>query len=185
MFVSSQGHYSIGRAAQILGWGKGGAVPVPVDAHYRLRPEALLQCLRSAEAEGRRVIAVAASACSTATGAFDPLPEIAAFCKEHSLWLHVDGAHGASALFSTRYRGLCRGIEHADSVVWDAHKMLLLPALVTAVIFRDGAHSYAAFAQEASYLFGSSPDNGAAQPDLRDRDEAFDIGRRTLSAANA
>ena len=176
VLVSSQSHYSLGRASQVLGWGKGGAVAVPVDASYRLRPEALEQCLKAAQADGRRVIAVAASACSTATGSFDPLSEIAAFCKEHSLWLHVDGAHGASTLLSGRYRHLCTGIENADSIVWDAHKMLMVPALVTAVIFRDSAHSYGAFAQEAAYLFGESGTQ-------RDRDDAFDIGRRTLECS--
>ena len=99
------------------------------------------------------MIAVIASAGSTATGAYDPLDPIADFCAAHGLWLHVDGAHGASAALSPRLRHFVDGIERADSVVWDAHKLLAMPALCTAVIYRDVNRSYEAFAQEASYLF--------------------------------
>jgi L-2,4-diaminobutyrate decarboxylase len=167
---SAQAHYCVARAAQIMGWGKGGFVPVPVDDRFRLRPEALDAAFARAVDAGRRPIAVAASACSTATGSFDPLPEIASFCEERGLWLHVDGAHGASAALSEKTRHLVAGIERADSVVWDAHKMMLVPGLVTAVLFRDGARSYEAFAQEASYLFeGADP-----------AEEWFNIGTRTL-----
>src|SRR6185295_14399978 len=65
--------------------------------------------------------------------------------------------HGASAVLSPKYAHLTAGIERADSLVWDAHKMMLLPALVTAVLFRDGKRSYQSFAQEASYLFDGRP----------------------------
>ncbi|MFS8068775.1 MAG: pyridoxal phosphate-dependent decarboxylase family protein [Byssovorax sp.] len=167
---SAQAHYCVARAAQIMGWGKAGFVPVPVDDRFRLRPEALDAAFTRAVDAGRRPIIVAASACSTATGSFDPLPEIAAFCEERGLWLHVDGAHGAAAALSAKTRHLVAGIERADSVVWDAHKMMLVPGLVTAVLFRDGARSYEAFAQEASYLFeGRDPE-----------DEWFNVGTRTL-----
>jgi L-2,4-diaminobutyrate decarboxylase len=152
VLVGQSAHYSVRRALQVMGLGAGGAVAVPVDAAYRLRPECLAAAKAQAEAAGRRVIAVAAAACSTATGAFDPLEPIADFCGEHGLWLHVDGAHGAPAILSAKYRGLLAGIERADSVVCDAHKMMLMPALSTLVLFRDGRHSYQAFAQEASYL---------------------------------
>jgi L-2,4-diaminobutyrate decarboxylase len=104
------------------------------------------------------VIAAVGSACATAAGAFDPLPEIADFCAAHGLWFHVDGAHGAAAALSPAYRHLVAGIERADSVVWDAHKMLLMPAITTAVLYRDGRHAYGAFAQQASYLFEGAPE---------------------------
>jgi L-2,4-diaminobutyrate decarboxylase len=153
--VADQAHYSVARALQIMGLGREAAWPVPCDASFRLDPTALPAALRAARAAGRRVIGVVASAGSTATGAFDPLPAVADFCATHALWFHVDGAHGASAAFSATHRARLAGIERADSVVWDAHKLLLTPALVTAVLFRDGRRSYEAFAQEASYLFAS------------------------------
>jgi L-2,4-diaminobutyrate decarboxylase len=170
VLASEQAHYSVARSLQIAGLGAESVEPVPVDAAFRLRPECLEAAFERARARGRHVIAIAASAGSTATGAFDPLADIADFAERRALWLHVDGAHGASAAVSSRLRPLLAGIERADSVVWDAHKMLLMPALVTAVLFRDGNHSYEAFAQQASYLFeGDDP-----------RKEPFNLASRTL-----
>src|SRR6185436_2947579 len=117
-------------------------------------------------------IGVVANACSTSTGTFDPLEEISAFCERHDLWLHVDAAHGASALLSERYRHLLKGIERADSMVWDAHKMMLMPLLVSAVLFRDRAAGDGAFAQRASYLF-----DDAAQS------RGEDLGARTFECS--
>lgn len=153
VLVAETAHYCLARSTRVMGWGAGGVTPVPVDANFRLRPEALEDALAAATRAGRRPIAVVASAGSTATGAFDPLDAVADFCERHNLWFHVDGAHGASAALSPRYRHQVKGIERADSVVWDAHKMMMLPALITAVLFRDGSRSFEAFAQEASYLF--------------------------------
>ena len=165
-------HYSVARAAEIMGLGAEGVFPVPVDAAFQLRPDALPAALAAAERAGRRAIAVVASAGSTATGAIDPLPAIADFAAAHALWLHVDAAHGGSALTSVQQRGRLRGIERADSVVWDAHKMMLVPSLVTGVIFRDAAHGHQAFAQQADYLFKAG--GGADEPPW------WDVGLRTL-----
>lgn len=151
--VGATAHYSVARAVRALGWGDGGAVEVACDDAYRMRADDLPRAHAAAVAAGRRPIAVVASAGSTATGAYDPLPAIADFCARAGLWLHVDGAHGAAAALSPRHRHLVAGIERADSVVWDAHKLLAMPALCTAVLYKDEAHAYAAFAQEASYLF--------------------------------
>ncbi|MCC6996881.1 MAG: aminotransferase class I/II-fold pyridoxal phosphate-dependent enzyme [Deltaproteobacteria bacterium] len=164
-------HYSVARAAEIMGLGAEGVFPVPVDAAFQLRAEALPAALATAERAGRRVIAVVASAGSTATGAIDPLPAIADFAEAHRLWLHVDAAHGGSALTSAHERARLRGIERADSVVWDAHKMMLVPSLVTGVIFRDAARGHAAFAQQADYLFRDSSD---------ELPPWWDVGLRTL-----
>ena len=169
VLVAETAHYCIARSTRVMGWGAGGVTPVPVDAHYRLRPEALEESLATARRAGRHPIAVVASAGSTATGAFDPLEAVADFCARHQLWFHVDGAHGASAALSPRYRHQVQGIERADSVVWDAHKMMMMPALITAVLFRDGRRSFDAFSQEASYLF-----NG------QDTRRMHDTGLRTL-----
>jgi L-2,4-diaminobutyrate decarboxylase len=158
VLVPESAHYCLARATRIMGWGEGGVTPVPVDARFRLRADALAGAKARAEAAGRRVVAVAASAGSTATGAFDPLEAVADFAERHGLWFHVDGAHGASTVLSEADRGKVRGIGRADSVVWDAHKMMLMPALATAVLFREAHRSFDAFSQEASYLFhGEDP----------------------------
>lgn len=169
--ASAQNHYSVDRAVRLMGWGAGGIEPVEVDEKYRLRPAALSAALGRAQARGRKVLGVIASDCTTSTGSFDPIEPIADFCEQHDLWLHVDGAHGASFLLHPESRAtLLQGIQRADSVVWDLHKMMLMPALVTAVLFREGRRSYEAFAQEASYLFDG------ADPEA----QWFNIGQRTL-----
>jgi L-2,4-diaminobutyrate decarboxylase len=172
VLCSSQAHYSLARAVRIMGWGDDGAIPVDVDDRFRLDLAALPAAFDRAVALGRRPIAVVASAASTGTGAYDPLPAIADFCAARGLWLHVDGAHGASTALSPRHRHLVAGIDRADSGVWDAHKMMAMPALITAVVFRDGRRSYEAFAQEASYLFAAGRGEGHA--------EWFNLGLRTL-----
>ncbi len=177
VLVGEQAHYCADRAVRIMGWGEGGLVKVPVDERFRLRPELLQAALDRATADGRRVLGAVASACSTATGAFDPLEPIADFCERHGLWLHVDGAHGAALALSPKHRHVLRGIDRADSVIWDAHKMLLQPALVTAVLFRDQRHSAGAFAQDASYLLDAAHDD--AWYDLASR--TFECTKRTMS----
>ncbi|WP_338863293.1 pyridoxal phosphate-dependent decarboxylase family protein [Myxococcus stipitatus] len=168
VLVPSTAHYSLSRATRVMGWGAQGLIPVAVDERFRLRPEALAPALEQATRAGRKVIAVVASAGSTATGAFDPLEPVADFCEQHGLWFHVDAAHGAAAVLSATHRHQVRGIDRADSLIWDAHKGLLMPALVTAVLFRDGARSFESFAQEASYLF-----DGTERP-------WSDVGLRTM-----
>lgn len=152
VLVSEQAHYSNDRAARILGLGAGGVVSVPVDEEFRLDPAGLADAHRRAEDGGRRVFAVIGNACSTATGAFDPLDAIADYAAEHELWFHVDGAHGAIAALAPAYRHLVAGIERADSVVIDAHKMLLQPALLTAVLYRRRGAADRTFHQEQSYV---------------------------------
>jgi L-2,4-diaminobutyrate decarboxylase len=168
VLVSEQAHYSISRAAGILGLGQGNVVGVATDADCRMDMQALRAAADAAEARGQRVLAVVGSACTTSAGSYDPLPGIGAFCRERGYWFHVDGAHGASVLLSPRYRHLAAGIELADSIVWDAHKLLSVPSLATAVLFRRGDDNYAAFRQEAAYLFN----DGA--------EVAFDLGLRTV-----
>ncbi|HUS27656.1 MAG TPA: pyridoxal-dependent decarboxylase [Kofleriaceae bacterium] len=168
VIVSSDAHYSVARTLRIMGWGDGGAISAQVDERHRLTAASVEAAL--ATARDRRVIGIIAAAGSTATGAFDPLPELADLAEREGLWLHVDAAHGGGAALSAAHRHRLAGIERADSIVWDAHKMMMMPALVTAVLFKRGSHAYEAFAQQASYLFQ------AAAPE----DTWWDLGTRTL-----
>jgi L-2,4-diaminobutyrate decarboxylase len=150
-----------------MGWGKDGLFKVPSDARFKMRAELLDEAFVAAERAGRKVVAVVASACSTSTGAFDPLERVADVCARRGAWMHVDGAHGASFALSPKHRDLLAGVARADSVVWDAHKMMLCPALVTAVLFRDGRDAYGAFhSPDASYLFDASAKLDAGQRTL-------------------
>ena len=169
----SVAHYSIARAVGILGLGQRSLVAAPCGADGRVEPGRLAALLDAQRAAGKVVMAVVADACSTAAGLYDPLREIGALCRERGLWLHVDGAHGASALLSPALRGRLDGVELADSLVWDAHKMLRAPTLCAAVLVRDHRHLDQAFQQEASYLF-------------HDKDEpGFDFMPRTVECTKA
>lgn len=158
MVCSEAAHYSISRAASVIGLGSERVVSVPVDASLRMRPEALSCVLSGLGREGRKPMAVVASACVTATGVYDPLAEIADICREHDVWLHVDGAHGASALVSERLRGMLAGVEKADSLTWDTHKMLGTTTLAGVALFRSREDFSRTFSQKADYLFVDVPD---------------------------
>lgn len=151
--VSAEAHYSVARAVQVMGMGSRGIVQVPVNSRFQMSADKLEDCFEKANAEGITIIGVVSSSCTTAAGSFDPLEAIADFCEAKNLWLHVDGAHGGCALYSKKYRHLLRGLERADSVILDYHKVLMTPTLVTALVFRKGSHSYQTFAQKASYLW--------------------------------
>jgi len=157
--MSEQSHYSIGRNVKIMGLGEDSIIKIPYDPHFKMRVDLLEELKKRAEDKGIKIISVAANACSTATGSYDDLEAIADFCEKHDLWMHVDGAHGMGVLFSGKYSHLVKGIERADSVVIDFHKMLLVPALNTLVMFRNGEKSFETFAQKASYLFQKSQKN--------------------------
>ena len=159
VIVPPASHYSVARATSIMGLGAKAVVPAPVDHLDRVVPDRLPEVVAGIRGRGARVMAVVANGCATATGLYDPLDEIARFCEEAGCWLHVDGAHGASALVSPLHRGKLKGVERASSLVWDAHKMLRVPGLCAAVLLRDERGFDAAFHEEASYLFyGEQPE---------------------------
>ncbi len=163
-------HYSVRRSAQVIGLGGRQVIPIATDEKFRMRPAELAKALKTAKAEGRHILAVVASAGSTATGAIDPLDEVADLCAEHGVWFHVDGAHSGAMVVSDRLKPRLKGIERADSVIIDAHKMMLMPALATLVIFKEGRRSFETFSQQANYLFaGADP-----------TETWFDLAQRTL-----
>ncbi len=153
ILTSEDSHYSISRALGVLGLGTENAIKIPVDSERRVTRNAILKTFESCEKQNQDVFCVVASSCSTGTGAFDDLKAIGEFCSKNKIWFHVDGAHGASVLFSKKHRHWVDGIENADSVTWDAHKMLFLPSLCTFLLYRKGENSFETFKQDAPYLF--------------------------------
>lgn len=158
VLCSDQVHYSVERACGVLGLGSRAAVKVPTDARFRMTPEAVEAALAACRAEGRTPIALVATAGTTSAGAFDPLRPLARVARREGLWFHVDGAHGASFLFSERHRHLLDGIEEADSIAWDPHKMLFMPMSASLVLFARGDDMDRLFRQEAPYIFGTASD---------------------------
>lgn len=166
----SDAHYSVARSVGILGLGTQQVIRVGLDGLRRMDPNRLDDVLAGLRAAGRPVMAVVGCACSTPVGAFDVLGDVADVCRRHGVWLHVDAAHGGAACLSPRYRHLVAGLERSDSLVWDAHKMLFVPALCAFVFYRNAAHRFEAFRQDAPYLFDPTA------PGLAE----FDSGLRTV-----
>lgn len=153
VLVSEEAHYCIDRAARIMGFGADGIIKVPVNDRFQMRTDLLEQCYQQAVAAGKQVICVIGCASTTSTGSYDDLEAIAAFSQTHNLWFHVDGAHGAPAAYSAKYKHLLKGIEKADSVVVDYHKMMMTPSIATALLFKRGSDAYKVFSQRAHYLW--------------------------------
>ena len=166
--ISGESHYSVERALHIMGIGNNGIVKVPVNDNHKLDIKTVEKFYNKALDDNKRVVCLVGNACSTSLGLYDPLNELADFCKEQHLWFHVDAAHGAPAVFTKKYKALISGIEKADSVVIDFHKMMMQPALVTAVLFKDSKHSYQAFSQKAAYLWEES------------EEDWYNLGKRTF-----
>jgi L-2,4-diaminobutyrate decarboxylase len=145
-------HYAVTRAVAELGLGLKRAVMVR-SSNYRMDVRDLALKLEDHRQRAVPVMAVVATAGSTPTGSFDDLNAIADLCDEHKTWLHVDGAHGASALLSNTRKTDVDGIRRARSIAWDPHKMMLMPLSAGVLLMRDPADLDAAFQQKAPYLF--------------------------------
>ena len=169
VLVSEQAHYCVDRAVRVMGWGEEGTIHMPVDASHRIRPEALETAFAEAQTKGLKVLSVVGSACTTSTGAFDDLNALADFATSKGLWFHVDGAHGAAQIFSKQHRKPLEGLQRADSVAMDFHKMLGIPALCTGLFYRRSKDAYSAFSQDADYLYEQG-----------EQDEWWNLSKRTF-----
>ncbi|EPP2128089.1 pyridoxal-dependent aspartate 1-decarboxylase PanP [Vibrio alginolyticus] len=137
VLVSERGHYSLKKAADVLGLGQEGLVAVKTDANNRIIVNDLKAKIVELEKQNIKPIAVIGVAGTTETGNVDPLPEIAEVCQAHSCHFHVDAAWGGATLMSNHHRHLLKGVEMADSVTIDAHKQLYIPMGAGMVLFKD------------------------------------------------
>lgn len=174
VLTSAEAHYSVERAAVILGLGSDAVVQIGQDKYGRMRPDAFEHELTKARARGRQPMMVVATAGSTVLGAYDPIAQIADIAEREGLWLHVDGAYGASALLSEKRRGLLDGVTRADSLTWCAHKMLNVPLSASVIIVRQPGLLHQCNAVHAEYLYHA--DNDA--PDLDTGEMSIQCGRR-------
>jgi L-2,4-diaminobutyrate decarboxylase len=138
ILTSPCGHFSVTKAARLLGLASEAVVEVAVDERKRMRPGGLRYEIDRCRDEGLIVMAVVATAGTTDFGSVDPLAEISAVCAQAGVWLHVDAAYGCGLLVSRR-RGLLAGIERADSVTVDYHKSFFQPVSSSAILVRDAA----------------------------------------------
>ena len=169
IMVSEEAHYCVDRAAKIMGLGEKGIIKIPAKENFEMNTALLDEKFREASKNGIRIFAIVGSAPSTATGIYDDLVAIGEFAKTHRLWFHVDGAHGGAAIFSPKYGYTVKGIEQADSVVIDGHKMMMMPTITTALLYKEGQHTLATFSQQADYLLTQS-----------DHEDWYNSGKKTF-----
>lgn len=152
LYCSAEAHYSVVRAAEVLGIGADGMRAVPADAGRRLDADALAAMIDADLAAGAVPVAVVATAGTTLTGAVDPIDAIADVCEARRVWLHVDGAYGLPAAATATAGHLFTGLERADSVTLDAHKWLYLPKACGVLLVRRRVDLETALAHEEDYI---------------------------------
>ncbi|MDX1706444.1 pyridoxal-dependent aspartate 1-decarboxylase PanP [Pseudidiomarina sp.] len=137
VMVSERGHYSLSKAADVLGIGRRNLIAVPTDSNNRVRPDKLREACAKVADEGGKVLAIVGVAGATETGHIDPLNELADIAAEVGAHYHVDAAWGGATLLSDKHRKLLAGTERADSVTIDAHKQMYVPMGAGMVLFRE------------------------------------------------
>ncbi|MEO8070108.1 MAG: pyridoxal-dependent decarboxylase [Acidobacteriota bacterium] len=173
VYVSSQAHSSVRKAALIAGFGETNLRVIPHDAAFAMRADALGAAVEDDLLNGRTPCAVVATTGTTATTAVDPIAEIAAIAMTHGLWLHVDAAMAGSAMILPECRWMWAGVERADSVVLDPHKWLGASFDCSLYYVRDPAHLTRVMNADASYL------RSAADGQVKNlRDWGIPLGRR-------
>src|ERR1041385_8034081 len=164
IYASSETHFSIIKAATLLGIGRENVCQIAVDERFKIHVDDLVTRITSDLAAGYVPFCVVANAGTVNTGAADPLGEIREVAKRFQLWMHIDGSYGAFAILAESARKLFVGIELADSIALDPHKWLYLPVDVGCVIYRQPETARAAFAHEAEYtrIIGQEADEAFA-----------------------
>lgn len=152
VYTSTEGHSCVRKAVELLGLGSDHLRLIPVDAARRMQVPALEAAIQQDMAAGHVPMAVAASAGTVNSGAIDPLVELRRLCDRYHVWLHVDGAYGAPAILSRRYRQELLPLAQADSVALDPHKWLYVPVEAGVILVRDGQAMRDAFSLVPPYL---------------------------------
>jgi glutamate/tyrosine decarboxylase-like PLP-dependent enzyme len=160
MYASTATHFSIAKAAALLGIGRENVQHVAGDERFRIRVDDLVAKINADLEAGFVPFCVVGNAGTVDTGAVDPLREIREVANRFQLWMHVDGSYGAFAILADSAKKLFEGMEQADSIALDPHKWLYLPVDVGCVMYRDPEVAQAAFAHEAEYtrMFGEEAD---------------------------
>ncbi|MFN8075658.1 MAG: pyridoxal-dependent decarboxylase [Kineosporiaceae bacterium] len=174
VLASARAHFSVAKAARLLGLSPDAVVTVGELPDRRLDPAALDAALHSVTQAGLVPAAVVATAGTTDLGLVDPLIGVAEVAREHGVWLHVDAAYGGALLLSERRRHLLAGLELADSVTVDFHKGFFQPVACSAIVVGDGARLRHA-AWHADYL----------NPEGEDHPNLVDVSMQTTRRFDA
>lgn len=155
-YTSTEGHSSIDKAIEMLGLGRDQLKKITVDDDRRMNVSALRKAIENDLQNGLTPFAVIATVGTVNTGAIDDLLAIGEVCQNHGIWLHVDGAFGASIVLSKRLRHRLEGIDQADSIAFDFHKWMHVPYDAGCLLVRDGQKHRNTFCSRPDYLASSS-----------------------------
>jgi len=168
IYCSREAHYSIAKAATLLGLGSDTLRRLPVDEKFCLSIPDLVSCLSADRQNGRTPVCVVGAAGTTNTGAIDDLEEVAKICKQHGVWFHVDGAFGALAKLSPSLAPLVSGLEKADSIAFDLHKWMHASQGTGCMLTRHPQWHRATFSCHATYISSQGRGIGSANMTLLD-----------------
>jgi glutamate/tyrosine decarboxylase-like PLP-dependent enzyme len=157
LYLTEQRHWSIDRAAKVIGLRPDQLRPIPADEGFRLQPDALRQAVAEDRARSLLPWAVIANAGATNTGSVDPLAALADVCRAEGLWLHADGAYGWAAALTAEGRTALDGIERADSITLDPHKWFAQPFEAGCLLVRDGRRLMETFHMRPDYMQDVEP----------------------------
>ncbi|KAK3551695.1 hypothetical protein QTP70_022558 [Hemibagrus guttatus] len=152
-FTSENSHFSIKKGAAALGIGTESVICIKADERGKLIPSDLERRIVEAKQKGFVPFFVSATAGTTVYGAFDPLIAISDICKKYNIWMHVDGAWGGSLLMSRKHRWKLNGVERANSMTWNPHKMMAVPLQCSALLVREEGLMQSCNQMQACYLF--------------------------------
>lgn len=151
IYCSVEAHYSVTRAAEVLGIGAANVRAIDIDFDRRMRSDVLREVIATDIAAGHTPVAIIATTGTTLTGAVDPIDALADVAEEFGVWLHVDGAYGVPAAATNRSE-LFRGLERVNSVTVDCHKWMFVPKACSAVLVRDVASLAKVFSHDEAYM---------------------------------
>jgi aromatic-L-amino-acid/L-tryptophan decarboxylase len=173
VYTSAHAHSSVAKAAVLAGFGRTHVRLLEVDTDFRLRVDRLEASICADRARGLTPCAIVATTGTTSTTAMDPLEPIAAIAQRYGLWLHVDAAMGGGVMLLPECRAMWGGIEHADSIVVNAHKWLGTAFDCSLYFVRDAQHLVRVMSTNPSYL------QTAVDCEVRNyRDWGIPLGRR-------
>src|SRR5467141_1103264 len=173
IYASEQAHNSAEKAAIALGLGEENVQRVPTDAQFRMNVAALRAMIERDLREKFKPLAVVATVGTTSTASVDPVPEIAKICREHKMWLHIDGAYGGGFTMLPEFEWLAEGWNEADSIIINPHKTLFVPLDFSVLYVRDLERLRRVFTLVPEYLRG---DTVEAQKNYMDY--GIQLGRR-------
>ena len=173
LFTSAHGHYSIEKAAQMLGFGSSSVRSVPVDSEGCMIPSELAAHIEKAKGEGYTPFYVNATAGTTVLGSYDPFTKISEICKTYKLWFHIDASWGGPAVFSPKHAHKMEGSTCADSIAINPHKMMGVPITCSFLLGTDMRQFHKANTLPAGYLFHTDADAAGSS-------EVYDLADLTL-----